>query len=245
MRAVLFDRVGALRQAPIFRHFSDFELFELTQHAAVRRLRRNELLVFEGEEPVGLCVLVEGSVRVFREGSDGREQVIRNEHPISILNETHLFETSAHPASISASEESTVLSLPLQSCRNRMQSSQQASLDALQLLSRRLHSALDLVDSLSLLSVDQRVAEFLLAEARANQNRFCPELRVELSLSNQQIGAMVGAVREVVSRSLGKLQKLGLVVADGRTFTILDESLMEEFVHRGIVARVRKSAVSC
>lgn len=244
MGAVFFDRVGTLRQAPLFRHFSESELFALVQHATLRRFRRNDLLVFEGEPPQGVFVLAEGCVRIFREGRDGREQIIRNEAAVNVLNETQLFDGRPHSASISASEDCILITLPLADCRQRLQACPPAIQEALQLLTSRLHSALDLVDSLSLLSVDQRVAQFLLEQARHCRNAFRPELRVDLAFSNQQIGATVGAVREVVSRSLRKLHLLGLIVCEGRTFTIPNESRLEEFIDSGMVHPLQRSVAS-
>jgi CRP/FNR family transcriptional regulator, cyclic AMP receptor protein len=243
MAAVIVDRVSTLRHAPIFRALSEGDLTELAQTVVVRRLRNNELLVFEGEPGTNLFVLAEGIVRIFREGSDGREQVVRIEREVATLNETHIFENRPHAVSISACPNAVVLSLSLNDVRQRIQHSPRAALDALQLLSERLHKALDLVDSLSLLSVDQRVAQFLLEEARRKRNRFCPELQAELTLSNQQIGAMVGAVREVVSRSLSKLRRQGLVLFEGRTVTIPDESRLERFIDGRAVAPMRRTAV--
>ncbi len=139
MGAVLFDRVGALRRAAIFRHFRDSELTELIRQSAMRRLRRNDLIVVEGEPVQGLLVLIEGAVRVFREGSDGREQVIRNERAVATLNEAQLFDTRPHPASICAADDAAVLILPLSECRHRIHCSPPASQEALELLSSRLH----------------------------------------------------------------------------------------------------------
>lgn len=245
MRAVLFDRVAALRQAPLFRHLSEAELCELGQHAALRRLRRNDLLVVEGEPAKGLFVLIEGQVRVFREGPDGREQVIRVEVPVSTLNESQLFDQCQHPASMCASQDASILFVPLAESRALIHCNPRASKEALQLLASRLHNALDLIDSLALLSVDQRIAQFLLAEARRRRSRFNQDLRAELTLSNHQLGAMVGAVREVVSRSLCKLSKLGLVACEGRTFTIPDEERLEAFIEGRSAMPIRRRAASC
>jgi CRP-like cAMP-binding protein len=229
MGTALLDRVGALRRTALFRHVSEPELVVLCQQASVRRLRRDEPLVFEGEQAKGLFVLAEGSVRLYREAADGREQVLRIEHAVTTLNEVHLFDGGPHPASISACEDSVVLWLQFPACRQRIGESPQLALGALELMAERLRNAFDLVHSLSLLGVDQRLARFLLDTAR-QRGRKCPEgLHLELHMSNQQIGAVIGAVREVVSRSMSKLQKQGLIIFRNRTVIIPDERLLARF----------------
>jgi CRP/FNR family transcriptional regulator, dissimilatory nitrate respiration regulator len=238
MGAALLDRVGTLRQAALFRKFSDFELCELAQHATLRRLRRDECLVYEGEQATGLFVLADGLVRVYREGCDGREQVLCIEHPVTALNEFHLFDGGPHPASVSAGEDSVVLRLPFTQCRQYPQFAPVA----LELMANRLRESFDLASSLSLLSVEQRLARFLLERARATYINPQHGLCIELTMSNQQIGAVVGAVREVVSRSLSKLHKRGLIVFSGRTVTIPDEERLNGFISSSRASREVRAA---
>jgi CRP/FNR family cyclic AMP-dependent transcriptional regulator len=229
MGTAILDRVGALRRTALFRHLSESELAGFCHQASVRRLRRDEPLVFEGEEAAGLFVLAEGSVRVYREAADGREQVIRIEHAVTTLNEVHLFDGGPHPASISACDDALILWLQFSRCRQRLNDSPELALGALELMAERLRSAFDLVHSLSLLGVDQRLARFLLEEAHQRGMK-CPDgVHVELNMSNQQIGAVIGAVREVVSRSMSKLQKRRLILFHNRTVVIPDEKLLTRF----------------
>jgi CRP-like cAMP-binding protein len=224
----------------LFRSLSDLELGEIAQNSLVRKLRRDEPLVFEGESAAGLLVLIHGAVRIFREAMDGREQVIRVEHPVATLNELQLIDSGQHPASISACEESVVISLPIGQCRQKLAESPRFALDVLEKLAQRLRSSFDLIDSLSLLAVDQRLAQFLLDQAQLHGRLFADGVRVELTISNQQIGSIIGAVREVVSRSMSKLQRCGLISVWGRTVVIPDERVLAEFAATGHESRDRK-----
>jgi CRP-like cAMP-binding protein len=240
MASANIDRLGALRRVTLFRSLSDSELGELAQNSLIRKLRRDEPLVFEGEAAAGLLVLVQGSVRLFREAMDGREQVIRIEHAVATLNELQLIDTGQHPASISACEESLVISLHIAQCRQKLADSPRFALDVLEKLAQRLRYSFDLIDSLSLLAVDQRLAQFLLDQAQVNGRVYAHGLRVELTMSNQQIGSIIGAVREVVSRSMSKLQRCGFISVWGRTVMIPDERVLSEFAATGRENRDRK-----
>jgi CRP/FNR family transcriptional regulator len=240
----LLDRVAVLRQTALFRSFSEGELAEIAQQAILRKLRRDEALVFEGEEAKGVFVLAEGSVRVFREGSDGREQVIRIEHAVCTLNELHLFDGGPQPASISACHEALVLWLQAPQYKAKCNHSPEAAWDALEMLARRLRETFDLIQSLGLMHADQRLARYLLEEASLHGTRGPEGLLFRLTMSNQQIGAVVGAVREVVSRSLAKLQANGLIVMRGRVVTIIDESRLLRFIAAPAAAKSRSAAAS-
>ncbi len=220
------SQVGLLRQTPLFRHFSDVELTEIAQNATSRKLSRHETLLYEGQESRGLFVLVKGSVRLYFEGQDGREQVIRSEHAIATLNDLALFDEGLQPFSVSACEDSVVLCVRITQIRQKFGDSLQPSIDALQIMAGQLRGALDLVRSLSLLDVTQRLAHFLLEYAHASGVRCADGVHVHLELSNQEIGEIVGAVREVVSRAMSKLQNSGLISCSGRALVIPDEALL-------------------
>ena len=51
-------------------------------------------------------------------------------------------------------------------------------------------------------------------------------------LTNQQIAARIGSVREVISRSLARLQQNGLIAVDGRSVVIKDEEALAVFSDR-------------
>jgi CRP/FNR family transcriptional regulator len=68
-----------------------------------------------------------------------------------------------------------------------------------------------------------------MAEARARGRHTDAGLEVTLVLTNQQIAARIGSVREVVSRALSRLQQNGLIQVDGRRITVCDEHALEVF----------------
>jgi len=225
MPSAIHNRVATLRRTDLFRDFPEDELVEIAHHAIARRFRRDERLAIEGEPAKGLYVLVEGSVRIFREAWDGREQVLRIDRAIASLAELPFLDGGPHPASISACCECQTLWLHFPGSGLKWKSSPQFATNALEIMARRVREAVELVHALSLLHVDQRVAQYLLNTAESSG-----AASFELEMSNQQIGAIVGAVREVISRSLSKLQRDGLIQLEGRKVSILDSDSMREFV---------------
>ncbi|MEO8593139.1 MAG: Crp/Fnr family transcriptional regulator [Candidatus Solibacter sp.] len=222
------DKVTAIGRTLLFSGLTSGQLEELASHASERRLWKGEVLFVAGEEARGLFVVVQGAIRAFR-GSGGREQVIHVEHTGATIGEMAVFDDGPYPATAAADEDSTVLFIGKHDFQQFLLNHPQVALSALKLLARRLRCHAELVESLSLREVGPRLARYLLAEARASGFRSGRGLQVELGLSNQQIAARVGTVREVVSRALSRLQQEGLVELDGRSLTIPDELSLEAF----------------
>jgi CRP/FNR family transcriptional regulator len=130
---------------------------------------------------------------------------------------------------IPAEEETVVLYLDKQDVKSLCLKHPQIALAALKLLAGRLRKCAELVEALSLREVDQRLARWLLGEARARGRRTTSGIELTLALTNQQIAARIGSVREVVSRALSRLQSNGLIAVDGRRVVIGDEEALEVF----------------
>jgi CRP/FNR family transcriptional regulator len=201
----------------------------LAERAVERRLARGEILFMAGEEARGLYVIVEGAVRAFRESLDGREQVIHVERAGATIAEVPMFDDGAYPSTAAAEEDSIILFIDKQDVRNLCLSHPHIALAALKLLASRLRRCAELVEALSLHEVDQRLARLLLDEARSRGRRAVKGVVFELALTNQQIAARIGTVREVVSRALSRLQQNEFIVINGRVITVLDEEALRSF----------------
>jgi CRP-like cAMP-binding protein len=223
------DKIAALRNTSLFGELDEKTLRALAERAVERRYARDEVLFIAGEEARGLFCVVEGAVRAFRAGPDGREQVIHVERAGATVAELPVFDDGPYPSTVAAEEDTTVLFIDKRDVRRLSLEHPEIALAALKVLAGRLRRCAELVETLSLREVGQRLARFLLAEARAKGTRTAEGLRVELTHTNQQIAARVGSVREVVSRALTRLQHDGLVRLEGRRLTIPDEKSLASF----------------
>lgn len=223
------DKVAALRQTALFKELDEQTLLALAARAVERRFQKDELLFIAGDEARGLYVVVEGAVRAFRESADGREQVIHVERAGATVAEVPVFDDGTYPSTVAAEVDSTLLFLDKRDVRLLCLEHPQIALAALKVLSARLRRCAELVETLSLREVGQRLARFLLGEARARGTRANKGLDVTLAVTNQQIAARVGSVREVVSRALTRLQQDGLIVLQGRHLYIPDEAALAAY----------------
>jgi CRP-like cAMP-binding protein len=223
------DKIAALRRTSLFGELTEPELHALAERASTQKLSRGEVLFMAGDEAGGLYVIVEGAVRAFRESLDGREQVIHVERRGATIAEVPMFDGGTYPSTVAAEEDSVLLFIDKRDVRALCLSHPKIALAALTLLAGRLRRCAELVEALSLHEVDQRLARFLLDEALARGRRVENRVEFELALTNQQIAARIGTVREVVSRALSRLQQNEFIAVGGRVVTILDEEALGHF----------------
>lgn len=226
------DRTELLKQTLLFRDLDDVILRSLARSAVEKQLAKDEILFIAGDEAAGLYVVIEGSVRAFRTGSDGREQVIHVERAVTTVAELPVFDDGAYPSTVAAEEESRVLFIAKERVRAACLEHPQLALAAARLFASRLRNCAELVESLSLREVGQRLAEFLLDQAKKNGDAARGSITFRQELTHNQLAARIGTVREVVSRVMFRLQEQGLITTKGRVITIPDRTALERYAGR-------------
>ena len=84
---------------------------ELQHHISLTNYRKNEFIFKEGDKPTGLLILVDGKVKIFKEGVGGREQIIRMAKPHGVIGYRALVSSDNHIASALTLEESLICSI--------------------------------------------------------------------------------------------------------------------------------------
>lgn len=223
------DKIEALKRTALFKDLNEAALAALAARALERRFHRDEVLFIAGEQALGLYVIVEGAVRAFRESLDGREQVIHVERAGATIAEVPVFDDGSYPSTVAAEEETVTLFIDKRDVRRLCLDHPEIPLSALKVLASRLRRCAELVEELSLHEVGRRLARFLLVEAREKGQRTGGGISLDLGLTNQQIAARIGSVREVVSRAFARLQQSNLVKSEDRRLLIPDEDALAAY----------------
>lgn len=219
--------------------FGDLPTEDLGRLAAIarpRELAQGEILFLAGEQAAGIFVVASGRIRAFRVNQQGREQTIHVEREGAVLAEVPVFDDGPYPATAVAEEPAGILFIEKADIRRFMLQHPQVALTALKLMAQRLRGHADLVDALSLQQVGQRLARFILAQGRAHGAQTGSGFEVDLAISNEEVARRIGTVREVVSRTLARLEREGLIAqtpaskpGKRRRVLVIDETALARY----------------
>lgn len=215
-----FNKIEVLQKTQLFGGLDEDVLRRLAKKAAEKTLEHDEILFIAGETAAGLYVIAEGSVRAFRTGLDGREQVIHVERAITTIAEVPVFDDGTYPSTAAAEEQTKLYFLHKSDIRAACFEYPQLALAAARLLAGRLRRCAELVETLSLREVGQRLAKLFLEEAVTHGINTPSGLCFRLSLTHNQLAARIGTVREVVTRAIQRLNAQELLIVNGRSVTI-------------------------
>lgn len=209
--------VEVLAQVPYFAALPPAELRELARRCASRTFAVEAALFEEGDPCHGLFVVAEGAVEVRQISPRGRAQVFHTEGPAATLGEAPLFDRGGYIATAVATAPTRALFLPrahvLALCRRHPS----VALAMLEALSRRVRAFAEIVGDLAFRPVAERVARYL---ASAGARRRSGE--VDLPLTQAQVAARLGTVRELVARALAELARTGVIARRRSTIVIRD-----------------------
>ena len=207
---------------PLLNALSPEDLEWLQNRLFLQSVVKDEVLLIEGEMTPRLYFVLDGWLKVEKTSSEGRQQTIRYVGPGEVLNELVVFSQSINPATIQAMEEAHLFYLTKDDIDTLIGRNWDFSRAVIASLSIRIQHLLDLVESLSLYSVDQRLAQYLLEESIHN-------VFIRQSWKTQtEIAARLGTVLDVVNRNLQNFARLGLIELQRDRITIIDRQGLED-----------------
>lgn len=211
---------AALQAQPYFKPLDAKELHQLARTLTERHCEKDEVIFLEGEPCQGLYIVKRGRVKVFKLSPEGREQVLTYVSAGGSFNEVAVFDGGPNPANVSAAEETSLWIVPRTAILELIERKPQVALAIIQNLGTRLRHLVGLVEDLSLRQVSARLAKLLL-ETASGQER---------ALTQQEMAARLGTVREMIGRSLRQLETRGLVKIERGRIVIVDRAGLEKLV---------------
>jgi CRP/FNR family transcriptional regulator len=217
-----------LARVPIFSGLTESELGFLAPRTVSRHYSAGEMVFGEGEPCSGLFVVESGNVRIFKSSPNGREQVLSIDGPGSSIAELPVFDGGNYPASATAIDDVTLLFVSKQDFQALCLAHPQIPLKVLRVVGARLRRLVGIIEELSFTTVRHRLASYLLRLAQKSGKRTLEGVEVSLPVTNQELAAQIGTVRELVSRNLSRLQAEGMLKIDGRTVLVFNMKALEE-----------------
>jgi CRP/FNR family transcriptional regulator, cyclic AMP receptor protein len=214
------------------RYFADLDpgsLKDLLAHVRQRTCRKGETILLEGDRCEGLYFVVSGQVQVFKASGEGKEQVLKILGPGRTFNDVPVFDGGRNPGSVVATRTSTVGMIPKARMVALVDRDPRVARGVIHVLASRLRSATLLIEDLAFRSVVARVAKLLRDCARGDSTIVEGGAGPCAILTQQQIAAMTGSVREVVQRALKILEREGAIRMERAHVAILDLPALEEW----------------
>lgn len=222
MKTDQFNNFDSLiRSIPYFSEL-DERGFRLIESSAILKIYHPGQMVFlEGEQSIGLYLIEAGWLKASKIGLDGREQVLQTLGPGSVFNSIGVFTNEPNPATVTALEISKVWLIMREPLKQVILTKPELAFQVIEDLSGRILHLVDLVENLSLRSVEARFARLLLEQAKDNAMQR-PRWATQTELASQ-----LGTVPDVLNRAMRKLADNGIILFNREKIKILNQHQLE------------------
>ncbi|NOY63518.1 MAG: Crp/Fnr family transcriptional regulator [Gammaproteobacteria bacterium] len=208
--------VVSLTSVALFNGLGDDEKRALEQCALPRKVRKNNVVIHDGERSDSLFVILQGKVKIYLNDEEGKEVIINYQGIGEYFGELALLGETDRSASVMTVEDSIFSIIEKSAFLAMMARHPNIAITLIKNLVHRVYGLTDQVKALALMDVYGRVAK-MLTDLAVQHNDVAV---IELRLTQQDIASRVGASREMVSRIMKDLTVGGYISVNKKHITI-------------------------
>ncbi|MFZ7241288.1 cAMP-activated global transcriptional regulator CRP [Avibacterium avium] len=189
-------------------------------HCHIHKYPAKSSLIHAGEKAETLYYLIKGSVAVLVKDDEGKEMILSYLGQGDFFGEAGLFhEGQLRSAWIKTKTACEVAEISYKKFRQLIQVNPEVLMYLTAQLADRLQNTSKQVRNLAFLDVTGRIAQTLLNLTKMPDAMTHPE-GMQIKITRQEIGQMVGCSRETVGRILKMLEEQHLISARGKTIVV-------------------------
>ena len=189
-------------------------------HCHRRRYPARSTIIYAGDAGDSLFYIIKGSVTVLIEDDDGKEMIVAYLNAGDFFGEMGLFNgAERRSAWVRAKTECHVAEITYAKFRELSERQPEILYELSSQMAQRLRMTTRKVGDLAFLDVTGRVARTLLDLCKQPDAMTHPD-GMQIKVTRQEIGRIVGCSREMVGRVLKTLEDQGLVDVKGKTMVV-------------------------
>ncbi|MCL2464651.1 MAG: Crp/Fnr family transcriptional regulator [Micrococcales bacterium] len=208
--------------SPLFRGLAPDQVQSVRERLVRVGVTRGGALYREDEPGDSLYVIESGTVKLGRHANDGRQHLLGIAGPSELIGELCLFDPGLRTATATALTETVAYRMAHDDLTRWLVTAPSIAEHLLRVLSRRLRRTHETLAGLIGLDASGRLAWTLLDLSQRFGAPTADGVRVDCSLTQQELAQLVGAARETVNKVLADFVGSGWVRHEGRSVVLLD-----------------------
>lgn len=209
-------------QVSFFSNIGDEPLSALAAVATRLTYAQGQTIFLEGEPVAGIYLVETGVVKICRYTLDGREHILTLINAGDTFNDVAALDGGPNPACAVAFSDVVLWRIDRSDLKHIVTRYPALAWALIENLAGRTRHLLRVVQDLAARSVRGRLARLLLEQAAVSEEGGKP-----LPLTQEEMAALLGTVREVVGRTLRSLAADGLIAVERQHIVIVDRAGLE------------------
>src|SRR5579863_2087207 len=215
------------REDRLFCHLSEPAVQRLAAITSASSYPKGATLFVEGQTARGVFIVCAGRVKLSTTSIDGRTLIVRIAEPGEVLGLPATVTGKPYELTAEVIESAQANFISRADFLDFLREHGEVSLRVAQQLGETYHAAVAEMRSIGLShSAAEKLARFLLDWCAAHGSE-TPEIHATLTLTHEEIGQMIGASRETVTRIFADFKKKQLLQVKGSTLIVRDKAGLE------------------
>ena len=213
--------------------FSDLDFLEKQKVARLAQqkiLKPEEILFHQGEEADAIYLIKAGAIKLFKVSENGKEVIMDILHADDVYGEAHLFEEAEQPFTAQAMEESFVCYCSKKEFQKLITENPTVAFKVVETLGKKLSQYTQQMASMAFEDVKGRLLRILVQLAENYGAETSQGIRIDLSLTHQELASLVNASRVMVTNTLKELKHQGLIDYHNRHYYLKEKSELANFI---------------
>jgi CRP/FNR family cyclic AMP-dependent transcriptional regulator len=221
-----------LKTQTFFGGLPDAALGALIRKGHTTRFAKGDVIFRRGDPGDRLTVIVSGRIKIANLSADAKEVVLNFLEAGDVNGEIAVLDGNARSANAIALEDCEVLVIFARDLMPVLSAHPEVMLEIMQVLCHRLRALSAIVED-GTLGMRGRVAKGLLRLAQQHGRTSRGGIRLQLTLSQSDLGRYLGLSRENVSRQLRRLKDANVIRMEGPRVVILDATALATIAEYG------------
>lgn len=214
-------KIDLIRRVPLFATLSEDEFKSLEPVFQVKNYRKNQVIFLEEETGNYMYIVLAGKVKVTKTTASGKETILAIHQMGDFFGEMALLDGKTSPATVSAMEDCRIAAVHHSDFQRQLMSNEKVVRQIIQVLCSRLRQVWGQVQQLSYSTADDRIKAGILQLSKKHGVQDARGIIIDLKITHQELAEMVGTSRETVTRTLARLQQMGILDLENRRIVLL------------------------
>jgi CRP/FNR family cyclic AMP-dependent transcriptional regulator len=211
-----------LGECILFRGLTPAERSDLVTRARMRNYAAGETIFLMGSTGDSMMAVLDGNIRISVPSPEGKEIVLAIIQPGEVFGEIALLDGADRTADAVTMDDCEILVLERRDFIPFLHGHPDACLRLLEVLCQKLRQTSQLLEEALFLEGPSRLAKRLVHLAETFGKPVADGIRIDLQLSQQHLGNLVGMSRESMNKHLRQWREAGLIQMREGHYVITD-----------------------
>ncbi len=207
-----------LKQTSLFSDFNDSDFDYLRSISNTKDIEKDCVVFYKGDESKNLHVLLEGSVKIYKNNHKGNEIILRIIEPVSFIAQLANIEYMSYPSSCATISNSKILSIDFKKFEDKFLNNPKSSLLFMKSLTKMTMKLEETVSTNLTLDSTSKVAKHIFESTP-----------FDCSLNHKISASMLNITPETYSRVVRKFKDNNIIDEIDGKFIILDGEELQKY----------------